>query len=90
MDRDYVVHPGWVMRYITMSIGKSPRWLAKQLGVKTSVVKKIFNGEIWLSLKLAQEFEKVTGYPSDSLISLQLQWDTRMGMVNYDNKGCTR
>lgn len=78
MDRDYVIHPGWVMKYITMSIGKSPRWLAKQLGVKTPVVKKIFNGEVRLSLWLALGFEKVTGYSSDSLISLQLQWDAKM------------
>ena len=33
MDRDYSTHPGTIMKYLLMSMGKSQQWLANEMKI---------------------------------------------------------
>ena len=40
MEKDYCVHPGNIMRAVLMSINKSQKWLAKEMGRDPATISK--------------------------------------------------
>lgn len=72
---NYVIHPGLMIKTLLQSIGKTQKWLAKEMNMSKVVINELIHEKRNVTPKIAIAFEKATGYPAERLMKLQLEYD---------------
>ncbi|MBP5446325.1 MAG: helix-turn-helix domain-containing protein [Acholeplasmatales bacterium] len=76
MNKNYRVHPSEIMKSILLSLGKSQKWLSEEMSMNKTVISNILHGKRTITKKIAAAFEKATGYPAESLLKAQIDYDS--------------
>lgn len=88
VERDYAPRPGSVMKMILMSMGKSQKWLAAQMGVTPAEVSYMFNGTRPVTSEQVVVFCNATGFPQDELAAIKNDYDMFVARKNVAAEEC--
>jgi len=72
---NYTVHPGTVMKTILLSMGKKQKWLAEEMKMSKVVISELINQKRNVTPQIAISFENATGYPAQTLLRMQADYD---------------
>ena len=78
MERNYSVHPGEIIKMILLSMDKTQKWLAEQMNLNKTVVSDLIHGKRNVTTRIADAFERATGFSAKALLAQQNEYDLFM------------
>ena len=72
---NYKLHPGTIIKYILISMGKKQKWLATEMNMSKVVINELIHGKRNVTPQIAIAFEKATEYSADKLLKAQAEYD---------------
>ena len=80
MEKNYCVSPAMLMDSILMSMDKDYLWLAKKLEMPFPKVVALMEGNLPITLDIANKFDSATGFSASALLMQQEKYN------NFKNK----
>lgn len=78
MEMNYCVHPGELMKTILLSMGKTQKWLSEETQLNKTVISDLIHGKRNVTPRIADSFERATGFSAQALLAQQNEYDLFM------------